>query len=175
VIDPDATLELWRRADGPMRLRVMTGSMAPTLSVGDMVEVDRNVRPRMGDVVLLSRGDRFVVHRVVCTWPRLRTRGDAALRADRPVTREAIAGVVTAVWRNGERYRLPGYPWSTAYALVSTIEKTSLLGLRFILLASLRTPCRPLTRRTLMLTSRGRSLVYAGEHAGTTRRDGAGA
>lgn len=88
--------------------RVASNSMAPVLEVGDRVTVapfGPDSGPRMGDVVLLTAGDRWAVHRLIGTMRRegqllYRQKGDAGLRAQ-SVPRSAIHGRVVAVEKSG--------------------------------------------------------------------------
>lgn len=60
-----------------MRVRVATGSMAPTVGIGDEVTVWA-LPARVGDVALLRTGDAFTLHRLVArAWGRWVHKGDA--------------------------------------------------------------------------------------------------
>jgi hypothetical protein len=56
-----------------------------------------------------------VVHRVICTWPRVRTRGDAVRMTDALENRDRIIGIVQAVWRDGRQQTVRRYPSSLWY------------------------------------------------------------
>jgi signal peptidase I len=115
----EAAIELWHESGGALRFQVVSRSMAPALMIGDIVEAVPATRLIPGDVVVLHEPGRFIVHRLVATWPRVITRGDARRNFDAPVTRNRIVGRVVAIERGSERFELPGYPWSTTYAVVS--------------------------------------------------------
>lgn len=92
------------------RARVIGSSMAPTLEDGDEVELDDGPIVA-GAVVAAEIGDRLVVHRVVHASAReVRLRGDAALKADAPLAREAILGRVARARRGGEPLALEAAP-----------------------------------------------------------------
>jgi hypothetical protein len=68
-------------------------SMVPTIVPGDRIHLVRARRPiQIGDLVLAKGLQRFYVHRVVATSPRLRTKGDSAPVLDEEGV-EAIAFV----------------------------------------------------------------------------------
>ncbi len=79
-----------------VELPVTGGSMSPHVRSGDVLTLapidDR--RLRLGDVVAFPRPEgRLVIHRVVALEEgRLRTRGDAASRADAWIDGESLIG-----------------------------------------------------------------------------------
>lgn len=76
---------------------VMSGSMEPTLSTGDLVFVRAADAVAVSDIVVFQTEGRLVVHRVVATDGNVVvTRGDANDVDDAPITASAIKGVVVA-------------------------------------------------------------------------------
>jgi hypothetical protein len=83
--------------------------MRPTLLEGDeLLLVPLEHPPQQGDVVVV-RGERgWVVHRVLTvSGLSVVTRGDACVRADRPVTLADVLYRVAAVTRDGQTLGLP--------------------------------------------------------------------
>ena len=96
------------RAGGTLRLKTFGTSMVPSLWPGDTVLI--KTKPvddlRYGDIVLIAREDRLVVHRVVEIGQTegiayLVTRGDSLAAADAPANEPNVLGCVAAVERNG--------------------------------------------------------------------------
>lgn len=78
---------------------VLSGSMEPTLSVGDLLLLQEQESYNVNDVVVYQSGGVAVVHRVVAIdGETVITRGDANNAADDPFPVSAIKGkVVTAI------------------------------------------------------------------------------
>ena len=77
---------------------VLSGSMEPTLSVGDLLIVREQTGYEPGDVVVYQSGRVPVVHRIVdITEETVVTRGDANNTNDEPFPVAAIKGEVIAV------------------------------------------------------------------------------
>lgn len=76
---------------------VLSGSMEPELSKGDLIIVKDNVDYRVGDVVVFQDADMLVVHRIIAMDDgSVTTKGDANPVADEPAPLDAIKGKVTA-------------------------------------------------------------------------------
>lgn len=74
---------------------VMSGSMEPTLSAGDLLIVVRAKSYAVGDVVVYQSGGMGVVHRIVEIDGRsVITKGDANNTADEPIELSRIKGAV---------------------------------------------------------------------------------
>ena len=72
---------------------VMSGSMEPTLSVGDMVVIRQEETYATGDVVVYQSRDSLVIHRIVSIGEDLFTaRGDANNTDDDPIALRYIKG-----------------------------------------------------------------------------------
>ena len=76
---------------------VLSGSMEPTLSVGDLLIVREADAYTTDDVVVYQSGRMAVVHRIVeIQNEEIITKGDANNAADTPITADMIKGKVIA-------------------------------------------------------------------------------
>ena len=77
--------------------------MRPLIRRGDLLTVGPASEVSLGDVLLVEGTDgRWVCHRLVeATVDTVTLRGDALLRPDRPLARDAVIGRVLAVTRDG--------------------------------------------------------------------------
>ena len=76
---------------------VLSGSMEPELSKGDLIIVRDTDDYSVGDVVVFQDADMLVVHRIIAVdGGSVTTRGDANPVADEPVSMEAVKGEVVA-------------------------------------------------------------------------------
>jgi signal peptidase I len=83
------------------------GSMVPWLRQGDAVTVVPAARCRVGDVILYSRGEVLVMHRVVGKiGGRIIAKGDAVGRLDPPITPQDIIGLAVSIKRHGKKRSL---------------------------------------------------------------------
>ena len=74
---------------------VLSGSMEPALSKGDLILVKAGTSLEVGDVVVYQEGSSLVVHRVVQrTEDTVTTRGDANNVEDAPVPLASVKGEV---------------------------------------------------------------------------------
>ena len=77
---------------------VLSGSMEPTLSVGDLLIVQAQENYEVGDIVVYQSGKMPVVHRIMeLDEEMVTTRGDANNTNDEPFPVGAIKGEVIAV------------------------------------------------------------------------------
>ena len=77
---------------------VLSGSMEPTLSVGDLLIFTEQEKYMVGDVVVYQSGRTPVVHRIVAMDAEsVVTRGDANNASDIPFTPDQIKGKVNLV------------------------------------------------------------------------------
>src|SRR5690242_18739230 len=87
------------RSGGAIRLLALGTSMLPTIWPGDVLTIQQG-EIVSGDIVLVSRDQRFFIHRLVeqrdCSWL---TRGDSLPQNDTPVTRSQVLGKVSAIHR----------------------------------------------------------------------------
>lgn len=76
---------------------IVSGSMEPTLSAGDLILIQEQESYSEGDVVAFQVGDMGVVHRILRIEDGMAvTRGDANNASDEPVPLDAIRG--TVIW-----------------------------------------------------------------------------
>ena len=76
---------------------VLSGSMEPAMSVGDLIIVSESAPYTEGDVVVFQSGNMLVVHRVTAIdGDSVTTQGDANNTADAPVPKDAVKGKVIA-------------------------------------------------------------------------------
>lgn len=109
-----ALVEETIRSYGEVRIRVLGTSMAPSVLPGDLVSVRRADLDEIsvGEIVLVSRGGRFFVHRVISTCttsvvPCLITRGDRLGHDDPPVSSSEFLGRVVSIERGNRKVGIP--------------------------------------------------------------------
>lgn len=74
---------------------VLSGSMEPTISVGDLLIIREQEHYEVGSIVVYQSGNMPVVHRIVdLTGESVTTRGDANNMNDEPVPITAVKGEV---------------------------------------------------------------------------------
>lgn len=104
---------------------VLSGSMEPALSVGDLLIVKQTDSYAQGDIVVYQSGRMAVVHRIVSLdGETALTKGDANTAYDEPIMRSAIKGKVISV------IPLLGYPvWAlkSPLGVILTIAAAVLL------------------------------------------------
>lgn len=99
-------MELWLQGleqGRIMRLRPKGGSMAPFLRNGDIVTIARGNIARIGDIILTSTTDGWLMHRVV--WKsshRIVTKGDNLPSLDPAVSPRNILGRAVSRERRGK-------------------------------------------------------------------------
>ena len=77
---------------------VLSGSMEPAMSVGDLIIVSEDAPYTEGDIVVFQSGYSLVVHRVMkIDGDNVTTQGDANNTADAPVDKTAVKGKVVVV------------------------------------------------------------------------------
>lgn len=78
---------------------VLSGSMEPELSAGDLIIVKATDQFTVRDVVVYQDGESLVVHRIVdVNEDTITTKGDANNVADEPISSDAIKGKVALVF-----------------------------------------------------------------------------
>lgn len=74
---------------------VLTGSMEPTISAGDLIVVKESSHSAVDDIVVYQNGGSLVVHRVIAVEDdSVTTQGDANNVPDNPIPLSAIKGKV---------------------------------------------------------------------------------
>ena len=77
---------------------VLTGSMEPEISEGDLIIVKEIDELKVGDIVVFEDDNSLVVHRIIeIEGDSLVTKGDANNTADEPITLSLVRGKVV-VW-----------------------------------------------------------------------------
>ena len=77
---------------------VLSGSMEPSISVGDLLIVSKQESYEVGDVIVFQDGKIAVTHRIVSiSENEVITRGDANNTDDDPITLDDIKGEVVCV------------------------------------------------------------------------------
>lgn len=103
------------RQFGHLRLRATGGSMLPAIAPGDVLvfRVCKTTdRLDIGQVVLVQRGEGFVIHRLVAvTGAGVITRGDALRADDPPVCRSQLLGVLAQQQRQHRSVHAGGRHW----------------------------------------------------------------
>ena len=75
--------------------RVITGSMADTINIGDIVVIKITDKVKPNDIIVYQDNDYFVTHRLVQeSGESLITRGDANNSEDVPISRDQVLGKV---------------------------------------------------------------------------------
>jgi signal peptidase I len=90
------------RSGGRIRIRALGTSMLPTIFPGDILHLESTPRNELavGDVVLVKREKKIVIHRLVSNASRRWvTRGDAVPQDDSAVENEEFLGRVTRIDR----------------------------------------------------------------------------
>jgi signal peptidase I len=77
---------LWQHVPSPIAIAIVSGkSMLPAIKSGS-VAIGVAEKPRVGDVVIVKIGDRYVIHRVISiNGTMLQTKGDNNTHPDPPV------------------------------------------------------------------------------------------
>ena len=102
---------------------VLSGSMEPALSVGDLLIFTEEENYEVGDVVVYQSGRTPVVHRIIALDAQtVTTRGDANNTADEPFGVQLIKGkVVTAVPLVGHLIWALKTPLGTASLVIAAL------------------------------------------------------
>ena len=106
-----ALLERWRDEGRRATIEATGGSMEPSISPGDGLDVAFGARPgAVGEVIVFSQDGRIIAHRIVGRRSdgRWLTKGDAEPFATEDVAPDAILGVVRAIHRPDGRTVVPG-------------------------------------------------------------------
>jgi len=158
---PEGALEDAARGSG---VPVVGASMEPILPEGSRVRTGPAAgRPVRGDLVLFSRQGDLTVHRVIgLRGDRLRTKGDASVRAEPDLLAAAdLLGVVVEAERSGRRTDLERPGWRKAGRWIACWSRAWDLAAALVPAALLNHPARPdgrlprrlLRRANLMLPS----------------------
>jgi signal peptidase I len=134
LIDPGGrdAVRAWLDSGAPLELKVLSGSMWPSIRPGDIVRAaPLSGRPRLGDIVLIEMAGRRVVHRIRGLGATLAaTKGDSSTALDPPVSNNSVVARIEAVKRGTRWYVLPPYPLSLIAAALSIVAASSYAHLR---------------------------------------------
>lgn len=126
-------LPLCMDANEGTRVMVRGWSMGSLMGPVSEIRVEKSRSlPRTGTVVLVTKGNGFVVHRIIRrdgASGQVVTKGDACRWPDPPVSLSDLAGEVTGIYR-GEKLMRPlrmCNPWSTVLAWNSRVQTLSFL------------------------------------------------
>lgn len=106
---------------------VLSGSMEPEFSKGDLIFVKETLEYAENDIVVFQDGSTLVVHRIIeIDDEKITTKGDANNVADEPITQEMIKGeVIGCIPFVGEIVNLIKTPLGTlavAAAAIALVE-----------------------------------------------------
>jgi len=106
---------------------VLSGSMEPEFSKGDLIFVKETLEYAENDIVVFQDGNTLVVHRIIeIDEDTITTKGDANNAADEPITKEVIKGeVIGCIPCVGEVVNLIKTPLGTlavAAAAIALVE-----------------------------------------------------
>jgi len=107
-----------------LRLRVAGHSMAPLVTLGDVVLIQRaNWEDlRRGDLLLIEQEGTFLVHRLVAADAHgFHTKGDNASHADLPIAPQDVLGRVVAVEKGSRRMELDRGCWPAVNRLLGLL------------------------------------------------------
>lgn len=76
--------------------------MVPTICDGDILRVDPQIRPQLGEIAVFPHQGRLVAHRIIVAKGNLLiTAGDASYGMRESVNTADVLGIVRTVSRNG--------------------------------------------------------------------------
>ena len=107
---------------------VLSGSMEPALSVGDLIIVSKDKPYAEQDLVVYQQNNTLVVHRVISIEEEtIVTKGDANNVADSPVEKSAVKGtVIAAVPMVGNAVNFVKTPMGTILLVAAAIALVEL-------------------------------------------------
>ena len=78
---------------------VATGSMSPTLQIGDVVIVKITKEIEQNDIIVYIDGENIITHRLIeINDDGLIAKGDANNSEDKPIQYEMVLGEVVSIW-----------------------------------------------------------------------------
>lgn len=102
---------------------VLSGSMEPEFSKGDLIFVKETLEYAENDIVVFQDGNTLVVHRIIeIDEDTITTKGDANNATDEPITQEMIKGeVIGCIPFVGEIVNLIKTPLGTLAVVAAAI------------------------------------------------------
>ena len=77
---------------------VATGSMMPTIQIGDVVIVEITKEIKENDIIVYKENENFITHRLIENKDnKIKTKGDANNSEDKPIEKEAVLGKVIKI------------------------------------------------------------------------------
>jgi hypothetical protein len=115
-----------------LRFQALGRSMFPTIQDGEIVHVKSVASDmlKVGDIVLLRRGEEFKAHRIIRKrGPFFITRGDAGVDTDGEIRADQILGMVTAKEAIGscQLVRLDGFATRLSFLASEARRRASFL------------------------------------------------
>ncbi len=109
-------------------LTVLSGSMEPTLSEGDLVIIKETDTINKNDIIVFQEGNTLIIHRVIdIDGDKIITQGDSNNVADAPIMMEDVKGTLAAsIPLLGYAARLFSKPAAIIVLLVAAILLTEL-------------------------------------------------
>ena len=81
--------------------KVDTGSMIPSLQIGDIIIVKLTNDVNIDDIVTFKKENEFITHRIIeINEDTIITKGDNNNTEDEPITKEKIVGKVSYIFNN---------------------------------------------------------------------------
>ena len=78
---------------------VATGSMSPTMEIGDVVIVKITKEVKQNDIIVYIDGENIITHRLIeINDDGLIAKGDANNSEDKPIQYEMVLGEVVSIW-----------------------------------------------------------------------------
>ena len=85
---------------GYTAFNVVTGSMSPTLEIGDVIVVKITDNIAQNDIITYYKDENFITHRVIeIDGESIIARGDYNNGSDSPITKDMVVGKVVDVFR----------------------------------------------------------------------------
>lgn len=102
---------------------VLSGSMEPEFSEGDLIFVKETESYKQNDIVVFQDGNSLVVHRIIhIDGETITTKGDANKSADKPINVSAIQGkVLFGIPFAGNVVRVVKTPFGTIFIIAAAI------------------------------------------------------
>ncbi len=90
---------------GYTAFNVVTGSMSPTLEIGDIIIVKIGNEVEKDDIITYYKDDNFITHRAIeVNNDDIIARGDSNNSSDSPITKDMVIGKVVRVFSNGSSF-----------------------------------------------------------------------
>ena len=107
-----------------------TGSMSPTMEIGDIVFVKLGEQTKEKDIITYKKDNEFITHRIIkIDGESIIAKGDNNNTQDEPITKDAVIGKVVFIMNNVEI-------WKKVFSDTSVIIPIVLTVILFIILVS---------------------------------------